>query len=128
MDRSFSILLEIGNRWTFSRTCFTYRIYHHFGYFSGLAGYSNPPILLFLDVSNVQWSNRIICFSGSFALFHHVGVRIDSGLFTSIPVGGEEPPVFSYKISFVHCGKLPLSINRSSWYRIIWFQRTNIPF
>src|SRR4051812_13856346 len=43
-------------------------------------------------------------------------------------VWGEEPHVFSYKISFVHCAKLPLSINRSSWYRIIWFQRTNIPF
>ena len=128
MDPFFSVLQEIVNRRTFSWTHFTDRIYHHFSYFSGLAGYSKFTIILFPDVSNVQRSNRIIFFSGSFALFHHVGIRVNSRLFTSIPVGGEETPVFSYKICFVHCRKLPLSINRGSKYRIIWFQRTNIPF
>ena len=88
MDPFFSVLQEIVNRRTFSWTHFTDRIYHHFSYFSGLAGYSKFTIILFPDVSNVQRSNRIIFFSGSFALFHHVGIRVNSRLFTSIPVGG----------------------------------------
>jgi hypothetical protein len=49
----FLFLLEIRNRWTFSRTYFTDRIYHHFSYFSGSANYSGFPIILFFDVSNV---------------------------------------------------------------------------
>lgn len=37
-----------------------------------------------------QWSNRIIFFSGPFTFFHHVGVRINSRLSTSIHVGGKK--------------------------------------
>nr|UEN67110.1 NADH-plastoquinone oxidoreductase subunit 4 [Sophora franchetiana] len=128
MDQFFGFLLEIRNRWTFYRTYFTDGIYYHFSYFSSSAGYSRIPIIPFPDVSNVLRSNRTLFFSRHFTFFHYVGVRINSCLFTFIHVGGKETFVFSYKISFVHCGKFCFFINGNSRYRFIWFLLTNIKF
>ena len=36
--------------------------------------------------------------------------------------GGKETSLFSYKVYFVHCGRVCFSINRSFGYRFIWFQ------
>nr|YP_010883951.1 NADH-plastoquinone oxidoreductase subunit 4 [Helleborus niger]WIW41541.1 NADH-plastoquinone oxidoreductase subunit 4 [Helleborus niger] len=79
-------------------------------------------MLPFPHVSNVQRSNRTILFSGSFAFFYHVGVRINSCLLTSIHVGGEETFVLSYKVYFVHRRRFHFSLNGSSGYGFIWFQ------
>ena len=119
MDPFFLFRLEIRNRWTFDRTHFTDGIHHYFSNFSGLASYSRFSIIPFPDVSNVQWSNRIIFFSRPFTLFHHVGVRINSRLFTSIHVGRKETFVLCYKIYFIHCGRFCFSLNRSSGCRFI---------
>ncbi len=35
--------------------------------------------------------------------------------------GGEETSLFSYKVHFVHCGRVHFSINRSFGYWFIWF-------
>ncbi|KAL9990739.1 putative NADH:ubiquinone oxidoreductase [Helianthus debilis subsp. tardiflorus] len=84
--------------------------------------YSGFSIIPFLDVSNVQWSNRIIFFSGPFTIFHHVGIRINSSLSTSIHVGRKETSLLSHKIYFVHGGGFHFSLNGSSGCRFIWFE------
>ena len=121
MDQFFCFPLEIRNRWTFYRTHFTNGIHHHFSYFSGSASYSRFSIIPFPDVSNVQRANRIIFFSGPFTFFHHVGVRINSGLSTFIHMGGKETPLLGYKIYFIHGGRFHFSLNGSSGCWFIWF-------
>ncbi|KAJ0620647.1 putative NADH:quinone oxidoreductase/Mrp antiporter, membrane subunit [Helianthus annuus] len=91
----FDFRWKLGIDGLSSRTRFINRIYHYFSYFSGLARYSGFSIIPFLDVSNVQWSNRIIFFSGPFTIFHHVGIRINSSLSTSIHVGRKENVLYS---------------------------------
>ncbi|KAL4274205.1 hypothetical protein AHAS_AhasUnG0016700 [Arachis hypogaea] len=110
---------KIRNRWTLYRTHFIDGIYYHYSYFSGSTGYSRIPIIPFPDASNVQRSNRTFFLSRHFTFFHHVGIGINSSLYTFIHVGGKETFVFSYKVYFIHCGKLYFFINGNSRYRFI---------
>ncbi|CAH2052018.1 unnamed protein product [Thlaspi arvense] len=96
-----------GNRWTFYRNDFTDGIYYYFSYFSGFSSYSGFPTIPFPYVSNVQRSNRIIFFSGSFTFFHHVGIRIPVYLLLSM-WGGKKRLYSATKFILYTAGSISL--------------------
>nr|UDP58717.1 NADH-plastoquinone oxidoreductase subunit 4 [Dracaena serrulata] len=104
------------------------------GFITTLATLAAWPVTrnsrLFYFLMLAMYSGQIGLFSSRDLLlfFSHVGVRINSCLLTFIHVGRKETFVLSYKVYFVHCGRFRFSLNRSSRYGFIWFQRTHIGF
>lgn len=97
------------------------------GFITTLATLAAWPVTrdsrLFHFLMLAMYSGQIGLFSSRdlFTFFHHVGIRINSGLSTSIHVGRKETSLLSHKIYFIHGGRFHFSLNGSSGCRFIWF-------